>query len=89
MSALGYRCLSAYCETSSQKKLNIATRVTFLDVSQPYMYSENQLRQPQATVPGNFFYPLGFNTATSQFMLSSVLLKCFLIILAFLFSFND
>ena len=62
--AVREQCSSQSCKIKNTN-LKVSTRVTFVDVSQPPLYSETKVPQPQATVPDNFFYPLWLNSATN------------------------
>lgn len=78
------RCQTPDCLNKYPKSLVLTTKITFVDVSQPPLYAESQINKPQATVPDNFFYPIGFsNASTSHHQLHSTLacLIAFIVVL--------
>ncbi len=57
------QCASQTC-SNKNTNLKVTTRVTFVDISQPPLYSESQVPKPQATLPDDFFYPLWLSSAS-------------------------
>ena len=59
-------------------QIKVSSRVIFIDVSQPPLYSESKMARPQANLPGDFFYPI--INSSYQVKIS----KCFLFFFVFI-----
>lgn len=51
-------CSGQICIGLTNLMIKVSTRVVFVDVSQPPLYTESMMARPQTTLPGDFFYPI-------------------------------
>lgn len=60
---LNFKCTTQSC--ANKNTVKVSTLVTFVDVSQPPHYTQSQVRKPNPTLPGDFFYPFGASRASN------------------------